>query len=381
MRFGLAPAFAAAVYGFLGVLGAGAVLMVAAKLQNPSFASGSAVMDVFSGIVILGLACLRVPIHVGDLALAAAPLLGLAAIGWMLVVATSAEARGRLAAEVRSSLRRSLLVSLCFGALCWGSALIFRLRGDETVFAGALGALVWGTLWGFTFARLGEMRAVGGIPTSDLLRARASLSAALVALATLAALGLAAGLVWAIAWLVAADPAIGAGDALAVLIYVVAFAPNLALTVGALGLGAGAGLGAQAAIGGRVLSASRSLSMWDWPGEPDPLYPLLLLLVPLVACTVGSMFLHLPGEGRQAPLTTVLETAALFAIALTLLLWIGRVELQGLGATTGLRVLTPNLFHVFALAFLWMALIGLAQPKVYEFAKAWRRGSLAARSG
>ncbi len=124
---------AAACLAFLVLLALGALLLVAAKLQYPGFGAGANPIEVLSAIVILGLAILRVPIHVDQLVVSVLPLGALLAAGFGIAWATSV--------TLRSADERRLLLGLSvgvpFGILCWLAALVFRFGGRSDVFAGA----------------------------------------------------------------------------------------------------------------------------------------------------------------------------------------------------------------------------------------------------
>src|SRR3712207_2135757 len=81
----LAEGAIAAVLSWLALLGAGAVLVAAARLQAPQLGSGAEVAEVFSAIVVAALGTLGGPVEIGGLELTVLPLGALAVIVFFFV--------------------------------------------------------------------------------------------------------------------------------------------------------------------------------------------------------------------------------------------------------------------------------------------------------
>jgi hypothetical protein len=374
---GWIDAAAAAALAFLVLLSTGAVLLLAAKFQSSTFGAGADPLDVFTAVVILGLGSIRVPVHLGDLVFTLLPLGAFAAIASGIVWATRSSFRREQIPE--SAAWEGLKVGAPFALICWLFALVFRFRDPPAiVHAGAIGALLLGGLWGSLFGALGVATLVtspvallrNGLSRlgsrSRILRAGIQAGGAMLGLAALMAAG--ALLLWIIVGLArGAQPrSFGGGDALSALIYLAAFAPNVLVAVLSLSVGAPIEVGAQVTFGGRLVGAIKDYSIFGWADDPAPAWVFLLLVIPLLACLGGGVWLrgHMgerPEGARMERERSIAIAAATFGVALFLLALLGEARLgAALVRNRGVGLVAPNPWLVGVLSFAWAAAAGLA---------------------
>ncbi|MFN2489975.1 MAG: hypothetical protein ABR529_09605 [Actinomycetota bacterium] len=378
----------AASAAFMVALCAGAVLVVAAKLQDPSLGAGSDPASVLTVIVMVALGTLGAALRLDDLAVSALPLGAAATVGAALVWSSSAvvarrlAARGTRGADVSKPVRRALAgarIGAPFALLTWAAALIFRLRSGPTpVSVGAGEALLLGALWGAACGALGGLRAPDGFGTA-LAPARRALDrragplirglgagGAMLVVAGVGAAG--AALLWIVAVLVrGVPPAFGIPEAAAAAIFLVAFAPNVVVSLLALSLGAPVEVGAKLRIGGRVLGPVQELSLTDWGGGPTPWYLWLLVLIPLCACLLGGFAARRKLSGRPAMAETLGVAAVTFAALVGALAAVADARLgAGLVRPRGFAHVAPHAFSTFLLALAWAGVLGVAGWKSAE---------------
>jgi hypothetical protein len=365
---------------FLATLCVGAILVVGAKLGDPSLGADADPLSIFTAVVILALATLGSPIHVGDLEITLLPLGGLVAIGAVGAWAAHKVVDGRTVNDGRSAALEGAKMAVPFALLAWVSALVFRFRSPVTsVAAGAGEALLLATVWGAAFGALGgwasRTPAAAGVGRLfDLVRARSrAASEGLVAggvMLAVACVGIvASSVLWAIVAL--ATGALGRPPSvaliLAAIVLVLAFLPNVVVTLLALALGASIEVGARVRLAGRSLGPLRELSLADWGGNATPWYLWLLVAVPLFACLLGGFAARrntaAPGRGLE-----ILAAAALaFAVPLGLLAALARARLgAGLVAERGFAHVAPDAWETFLWALGWAAVVGVVGWKVAE---------------
>lgn len=359
----LVPCAEAAALSFLGLLALGAVLLVAVKLQYPNLGAGANTIDVLSSVVILALATLRVPIHLGDVTFTVLPLGALPAIFFIVRWACRAAAPS-------APPRRGLLVGAVFALIAMTAALVFRFRFEpDAVYAGAFGSAVGGFVWvslfsALSFAGTKEPPAKrAGRWIARLRQSRPSLyegasAGALMLLGTLV-LALGAGLLWAIVSLLTGGGPhdLDLGDLVAALAYIAAFAPNLVVAVASLSLGAPVDVGAGVTVHGRVRGNLEHWSVFaDGPG-----LPLFLLLVPLAACVAAGYWARQNSRRPESALRILLAAAVTFGGVLAVLGWLGEARLGSqLASSRGFGIIAPRAWLVFLLGSLWAAAGGYA---------------------
>lgn len=365
----LVPFLQAAALSFLTLLVLGAVFLLAFKVQFPAVGAGADPVQMLTGLVILALASLRVPVHIGEVTITVLPLgaLFVAAliVGWACRNTIS-----------KAHPRDGVLVGLLFGAIAAVTALVFRFRFDpDEIYAGSIGALVLGTLWVSAFAALsfalreGGARALFGRKVAHLREHRPAtfegLRAGVLMLAISFVVAAAAGLLWAIVALIGGDgPSYDhLGQVVAGVVYLTAFAPNLILVVISLGLGAPLQMGAGLTVGGRVRSNVRDISIFDGPMDPM----LLLMVIPLVACGLAGYLSRRQAATAKHPAWTLTVAAFVFAFTLAALTALGDVRLGAqLTPERGFGVLAPHAGLVFLLGLLWGGGAGYAGWTVAE---------------
>jgi hypothetical protein len=381
---GWIDAAAAAALAFLVLLSTGAILLLAAKFQAPTFGAGADPIDVFTAVVILGLGSIRVPVHLGDLAFTLLPLGAFTTVASGIVWATRASFRRE---EVPAhAAREGLKVGAPFALICWLFALVFRFRDPPgVVHAGAFGALVLGAVWGSLFGALGAaalLKSPGALlregldrlgSRSRFLRPGVQAGGLMLGLGALLAAGVL--LLWIIVALArGAQPrSFGGGDALSALIYLVAFAPNVLVAILSLSVGAPIEVGAQVTFGGRLVGAIEDYSIFGWGNDPAPAWVFLLLVIPILACTIGGVWLHGRVTERTEWARSIAVAAVTFAAALFILAHLGEARLgAALVRNRGVGLVAPNPWLVGVLSFAWAAAGGLAGWRLA--ASGWKPG-------
>lgn len=349
----------AACLAFLVLLALGALLLVAAKLQYPGFGAGADPIEILSSITILSLAILRVPVHFEDLVVSVLPLGALLAAGAGIAWATSITLR--LGHDRRVLMGAA--VGIPFAAICWLAALVFRFGGKAEVFAGAWGALTWGLIWGCCFGALGALRQGGsrrslGAAVHEAGRGgifKRGSAAAAIAMGTAGVLGGVAVLLWVIVGLIggAPGPRFGAGDAASAFVYLMAFGPNVVVSLTALGMGAPVYVGARVTVAGSsVAEVDRIWLLGDAPG-----YAGFLVLIPALACSLAGFWIR-RASGSSAPPRELGVFAGVFAVTLALLAWLGEARLGASLLGRGLARLDVNAPATLVLAFVWAIVAG-----------------------
>ncbi|HEY7874823.1 MAG TPA: hypothetical protein VIG64_06840 [Actinomycetota bacterium] len=377
-------AASAAGLGFLALLCVGVVFLVAARLQYPDVGSGSSPLSVLTSAVVLALGSLRIPIHVGDLAVTALPLGALALSATAVSWAVEPAIRRREVTGLRAHVAAGAKMAIPFGVFCCMAALVFRFRGGATpTHAGALSALLLGTVWGTLFGALGGVRTHGSVRAGLRAVARfarerggrlgVGLRTSMLMLATSLLTAAAAGLLWIIAGLARGAPVakFGGGDALAGFLYVLAFLPNLLVAVITIAFGAVLDVGAQITIEGHQIGPLRSISLWDWGRGGPPLLAYGLLLVPVVAM-VGAGFLARRRLEAAALVPAIGLGAIVFALVIAAMGWVGQARLgAGIVRSHGFAVVAARPGTLLLTAFAWGAIGG---------AVGWKLAGRAARA-
>ncbi|MGH2807662.1 MAG: hypothetical protein ACRDKT_10345 [Actinomycetota bacterium] len=354
---------AAACLAFLVLLCIGGVLLLGAKLQYPALGVGANAIEVLTGLAIVALAILRAPIHLGNVTVTVLPLGALAAVALGTLWSARAAIRDR-GTESRAALR-GVRIAIPFALICWVASLSFRFRGREEIFAGAWGTLFWALVWGALFGAAAGV--LGDAPLWSTIRAkvlperpegatRVGISAGVVMLASAAVLSAFALLLWVIVGLMRGTPIrdFGAGDALAAVVYLIAFAPNILGIITALGMGSALDVGARVTIARSPVGRFEEISMFSWGGDAAPVYVFLLLAVPLVATVAGGFYARRKGAGAPM-LPTIAWAAASFAVVLFLIALLGDARLGGGLAGRGVAHISVHAFRTLLLALLWGA--------------------------
>jgi hypothetical protein len=371
-------ALTSAAVGHLCLLCVGAGLLLAAKLQFPQLGSGFNPLSIVTAMTVLGLAALGAPLHVGEVEISALPLGALALFGVAFTGAVRLSRLPRPGADDVLGVRRGLRVGACFGLLCGIAAAVFRFRGGPDPVGVESGpALLLGFLWGSLFAVLGGWTATEGSKAELGGRVRAwrtksqiaTESAAFAAVTSALALTLSAAavLVWILAALASGSvpPGFGVRQGVAAVILLVAFAPNVSVSMLALALGSPVEVGGRISIAGREFGRLVEYSLQRWgPGDP-PWYAFGLLLIPALACFLAGWVAHRNAQDRGAVLEVVGLGALMFALAILVLGSLGDASLgAGLLGRRGIARVAPDAPIAAVLACGWAAALGFAGWKL-----------------
>lgn len=357
----------AASIAWLVLLCVAAVLLLAPKLQSPAFGAGADLVETFTGVVLVGLGILGVPIEIGNLTISVIPLGALVLFGLGVVWAAGSVIdleRSSVGAWVMEAIR----VGAVFAVLAVVFAIIFRFGGRDPVAARIFSSLIKGFVWTTLFAFVGLAKAGRSWRTfiRDLRRPasespqlyRAALSVgSMLIVAFVLALGF--GLVAVIIALSRGlpYPEYGLGDALSSLLYVLAFLPNVLIAIVTLSLGAPVFRGVQVGFGGEVIGGIERVVLFQDKSLPGAAY--LLLIIPVLACIVGGFVARRWPEGASDFRTTILGAALLFAVTLGVLAVLSDARLgAGLLSRRGVALLAPSALWTSVLAFFWAAAFG-----------------------
>jgi hypothetical protein len=353
---------------------------VGAKLGQPALGAGANPLSIFTAVVILGNASLGSPVHVGDLEITVLPLGALIVIGAAGAWAASKIVATRAELDERGAVIEGAKMAAPFALLAWSSALVFRFRSPVTpVAAGAGEALVLAAVWGALFGGLGgwwsRSPATRGIGRRiDLVRARSMAAyegviAGGVMLAVAVAVAGASAALWAVLSLVRESltrpPSVAL--VLAGLIFVLAFLPNLVVTLLALSVGAPVEVGARLRLAGRSLGPLREVSLADWGGTTTPWYLWLLVLVPLFACLLGGFAARRNSATPERAPEVLAAAAVAFAAPLGIVAELAPARLgAGLVAASGFAHVSPDAWATFLWALGWAAVVGFLGWKIAE---------------
>jgi hypothetical protein len=370
---GWPQATSAAALGFASILAVGALLVVTWKLAFPDFASGASPLVVLTYIVIAGLMCLGVPVEQAGRGSSLLPLGALAVVAWVLVWAGRRYVGASGAATPKERVLEGAKLGAPLAVLCFLAAVIFRLRGEDVAADPAI-ALLLGAVWGALFGAIGGLTTEGrvtdlfigrlaGVTVGSSIAREGLLAAAtmLVAAATLAMAGVLAYLIVALAAGSGVEPTVG--EALALLLVLAIFAPNLSAGAIAFSLGAPNLLVARS-FG---VGLEREVSLLGW-GDADPAWYLYAaLLIPLTACLLGGYVARRRAEQPGKPFEVLGVAAATFAIVLAMVVYIGTLNYSAGALGEGsLLVLRPSAGAVLLLALVWAGAAGFAGWKVAE---------------
>ena len=181
-------------------------------------------------------------------------------------------------------------------------------------------------------------------------------------IAAVVVLGAVAVLLWAIISLAGGEPGgrFEAGDAIAYVVYLAAFLPNVIVAIATLSVGAPVDVGAKVDLGGRLVGPLREYSLASWGrGDPAP-YLLLLLLIPIVACFAGGFYARRRTPEPSSMLVVLLTGSAVFSVVLTLVAAIGEMRFAGVVRGAGYGAIAPDLVLLFLFTFLASGILSSA---------------------
>ena len=358
----------AAALSFLVAMTAGALLVLAAKLNFPDFGSNGDVLSAINVVVLAGLGVLNVPIVFDGVAVATLPLGAIAIVVWLSVRWTASIVRPP--EELRQAVLDGARMAVPFAALCWFCALAFRFGGTHPVAADAGSAPVIGAFWGGLIGILGALRGrIGARDAWLAFRTRTTAAFGLppsalttggVMVGSLALLGTAATLLYFIVVLARDAPGryFDAGDALAYVMYVIAFLPNIVAAAVTVAVGAAIDVGARLTLGGEVVGPIREYSVWTWGKGDAPAALFLLFVVPLVAGAAGGVIARRIDPDVRSMAPALLIASGSTATVVALVAWIGRARFAGVVRGGGYGAIAPDVVSVFVLSFLLLGLAG-----------------------
>jgi len=367
----------AAAIGWLTLVGLGALVVTAAAVGSDGFGPRIDALDTLSLVVLFGLSIMGVGLEVTNLgpvgpSFAMIWLGGLAIFGYALSWATARAVAPRGPDGRRALMVEGAKVAVPFALYCLLAALLFKITDVGTLGASAPQAFFLGLLWGAVFGALGGLRsresvvaiARGLIEGAKTKRRSAyeGLAAAGVMLGTTALASAAAFLLMVIIALARGDSLEGLtiGGVIAALIVLILTLPNILSLVAAVSLGAPLS-GFAGALG-----VSENVSIIGFGGRTSGTIVLLLLLIPLVSCTLGGFSAYRQSIDRSK-MTDILVTAAVvYAGCLALLALLNGFSFASGVEGVNIGVVSTNFLLVAVLGLAWAALFGFAGWKLGE---------------
>jgi hypothetical protein len=365
---------------FVGLVAVGAVLVAAAKLQFTSLGTGSSPLRVLTASVVSGLATLGTGVRLGGLTIAVVPLGALVASG--VLIGWAASSVGEISIrDVKQKLLTAARFAVVLGFLCAGAALIFRIPEEPVpISVPPVQAGVFGVIWGFGFGSLGLFLR-GGSLRSGIASGFSQLYARLhgrgrevwvcsaVGLGGLAVTSLIAVLIGLI-FRLATSPLPGrfdVGDALAALVFLVAFLPNVLVTVASLSVGAPVTVGAEISAAGERVGPVVHFSLASWGNDATPPVVFLLLLVPVASFLLSGYAARAVSTGGGGPPLHLVASAGITSLVLGALCLISDARLGGgLAGEAGVAKVAPDTVAVVPLAFCWSLALALAGWGIHD---------------
>ena len=377
-----ARAIGVAAFTFLCVLALGCLLVVGSKLQAPGLGTGASPLTVFKVIGIVSLGSLGAPVQVGEVGIRVLPLGGLALVATIALPAArrALTNEGTRGVPPRLSRAWAWIVGLAIGlgTLCGVGAELsaMQLEGAD-VGASVAWATTVGAAWGALLAGAGlwssrsdsqafrtrafQTRASTGVAGRGFaLAGRALTWFGLLCLAVAVTGGVAR----------AGGQSRSAPAAVGTMVHGGAFAPNLAVAVGAVALGAPVEAGFSPLVSD---VEPPSYSLTDWDGRPAPAGAWVLAAIPaLVLVAAGARGrmvstgkagggddsqIDLPRSG-PGDLGVLVVGAGTFSAACGVAALIAEARVGLDAGRQGFAHLAPDALGVFLLALGWSA-IGL----------------------
>jgi len=367
----------AAAIGWLTLVGLGALIVAAAAIGSGGFGSGIDALDTLSLVVLFGLSVMGVSLEFSNLgpvgpSFAMIWLGALAIVGYALSWATARVVAHRSPHSPRALMIEGAKVAVPFALYCLLSALLFKITDVGTLGASAPQALFLGFLWGVVFGVLGGLRSkerVSAIWGSTLegvkSRRRAAyegLASAGVMLGTTALASAAAFLLMIIIALARGDSLDGltVGSVVAALIVLVLTLPNVLSLIAAVSLGA--------PLSGftDVLGENANISIIGFGGRTSGTLVLLLLLIPLVSCTLGGFSAYRESIDRSKMVDVLVTAACVYAGGLAVLALLNGFSFASGVEGVNIGVVSTNFLLVALLGLMWAAIFGFAGWKLGE---------------
>jgi hypothetical protein len=378
-------ALSGACVAFVSLVAVGAVLVAAAKLQFTSLGTGTNPLRVLTAAVLSGIATLGTGVRLGGLTVSAVPLGALLLSGGLIAWAAAGARPTAHPPRTKGdglALSTALRFGLILGLLCAAAALLFRIpEGPVPVSvpplrAGFLG-LVWGIGFGFVGVRLrgSSVRSRMSSAWSRLFEGSAGggrevlicSGAGLMALAATSIAAVLGALIFRL-WTSPLPGGFGVGDAVADLVFLLAFLPNVLVAAVTLSLGASVTVGAEITAAGERVGPVIHYSLASWGDGPTPLPAFLLLLVPALSFLFGGYAARVVSERREGTPLRLVPSAALTALVVGALTLVGNARLGGgLVSGSGVASVAPETMTVIPLAFAWALAFGFAGWSIHDF--------------
>jgi hypothetical protein len=368
----------AAAIGWLTLVCLGALIVAAAAIGSGGFGPGIDALDTLSLVVLFGLSVMGVSLELSNLGPVGQSfgmiwIGALALFGYALSWATA-----RVVARRSPDSRRALMidgakVAVPFALYCLLAALLFKITDVGTLGASGTQAFFLGLLWGVAFGALGGLRsqervsAISGRLLEGLKTKRRAayegVASAGVMLGTTALASAAAFLLTIIIALARGDSLDGLtlGSVVAALIVLALTLPNVLSLIAAVSLGA--------PLSGftDVIGDSENISIIGFGGRTSGTLVLLLLLIPLVSCTLGGFSAYRQSIDRSKTTDVLVTGACVYAGTLAVL-----ALLNGFSFASGVEGVNIG---VVATNFLLVALLGLVWAAIFGFA-GWKLGEM-----
>jgi hypothetical protein len=367
----------AAAIGWLTLVGLGALVVAAAAIGSGGFGPGIDALDTLSLVVLFGLSIMGVTLEFSNLgpvgpSFSMIWLGGLLIFGFALSWATARAVDRRGHDDPKGSMIEGAKVAIPFALYCLLAALLFKITDVGTLGASAPQALFIGLFWGVLFGALGGLRARE--PLSAIWRrllesvkskrrsAYEGLASAGVMLGTTALASAAAFLLMIIIALARGDSLDGLtlGSVVAALIVLILTLPNVLSLIAAVSLGAPLS-GFAGALG-----ENENISIIGFGGRTSGTIVLLLLLIPLVSCTLGGFSAYRQSLDRSKMVDILVTAACVYAGSLAVLALLNGFSFASGVEGVNIGVVATNFLLVALLGLVWAALFGFAGWKLGE---------------
>jgi hypothetical protein len=363
-----------ALLGFLVLIAFGALFVGVVKLAEAGFGAGRSPWWALTRIVVAGLAALGVPLQQGLTESSIVPLGVLLALGWVVAAGARKVVTGGPSVSIRERTMNGAKVGVPFGIFCFLASLIFRSTEGVDISANPIVAFLLGAFWAGLFGAAGGAMA-GSSPQAAAragiaaVRSRSSVmyegvAAGATMLAAAAVLSMASALILIIVDLgLSADVPLTAGDAVAIVLLLIVFAPNIAVGVTGFAVGAPVEV-VQQTFGGEF---SGEVSLLGLGTATPEWYLYLLLLIPLAATLFGGYAARRRASDPGRAVDVICTAAGVFAVVLAVLVFIGTVSIdRALLGRGNLLAISPRPAIVLVLSFIWAVALGFAGWKAAE---------------
>ena len=157
----------------------------------------------------------------------------------------------------------------------------------------------------------------------------------------------------------------GVGDAVAAIVYLIAFLPNMLATVAGFSVGAPVEVGGQITVAGRLRGGVPSYSVFGWDVGTPPIYVAVLVMIPVIACSIGGYLAYRNAKDKKQVVEVLGAAVVTFSVTLLILATLAEARLgAGLLGRSGFARLAVDAPITFLLAVVWAGALGFAGWKV-----------------